>query len=148
MDLIARPVGGQALSANPLRMGRLLDPMLDPSRFHARRGETWFPPLDVLETSDRLEVYVDLPGIDPDSVDLSIEDDTLVLSGNRPSPAAQTDARWFRFERHAGTFRRSLKLPVPVDVDAVEASSEHGQLRIVLPKVASARPTRITIRGT
>lgn len=147
MNLTARNHSGQALNAVPLRMSRLLDQILEPWN-GAPAGESWFPPMDVLETDTTIEILVDLPGLEPKDVDVSIRNDRLVISGSRPAPATEGDVRWYQFERHTGEFRRSLALPVAVDTDKAKATSAHGQLRIVLPKAAGVLPKRLAIKGS
>lgn len=147
MNLTARNHGGQALTAVPLRMSRLLDQFLEPWN-PSPAGESWFPPMDVIETDTSIEVLVDLPGLDPENVDVSIRNDRLVISGSRPAPSTDGDVRWYQFERHAGDFRRSFTLPVAVDTDKAKATTTHGLLRIVLPKAAGVLPKRLTIKGS
>ena len=146
MNLIARNSDGQALAAVPLRMSRLFDTLLDPWQASSQHG-TWFPHMDVLETTEAIEVFIDFPGMDPNDVDLSIHEDRLEISGVRPANPRAQEARWYRFERHAGDFHRVLTLPVAVNSDEASATTVHGQLHIVLPKAAEARPRRITIQG-
>ena len=149
MNLIARKRDSNGLTALPLRVNQLFDNFFDfgsPVR-PALANDTWTPPLDVIETDEAIEVHMDLPGIDPRDVDLSIQEDRLEIAGTRSAQDAPEDARWYRFERAAGAFHRALRLPVPVDADKVTATTEHGCLHVVLPKIAAVKPKRISIKG-
>ncbi len=147
MNLIASKRDSNGLAAVPMRVNRLFDSLFDLGTGAGLTSETWIPPMDVVETPEAIEVLIDLPGIDPKDIDLSIQKDRLEISGQRERPQAQDDTRWYRFERAGGAFHRALRLPVPVDGDKVKASAEHGQLHIVLPKVAEVMPKRIEIKG-
>ena len=99
--------------------------------------------------ADEHAVYaeVDLPGIDPDKLDISvIEGNRLTIQGERPV-VELPNAVWHRQERGYGTFTRELTLPTLVDADKVEARYEHGVLKLTLPKAEAAKPRKITVRS-
>jgi HSP20 family protein len=107
---------------------------------------SWLPPVDVSEFTDRFELVVDLPGVDPASVELTLEDDVLSLKGERAQPAEAGDAaKVWRAERARGAFERRFVLPDAVDGDHVQAKTEHGVLRVSIPKRAQAAPQRIKV---
>jgi HSP20 family protein len=108
---------------------------------------SWLPPVDVSELTDRFELIVDLPGVDPASVELTLEDGVLSLKGERAQPAAEAGnaAKVWRAERAHGAFERRFVLPDAVDGDHVQAKTEHGVLRVSIPKRAQAAPQRIKV---
>jgi HSP20 family protein len=99
----------------------------------------WVPRLDVSETDKEIEVSADLPGLDKKDIDISLENDILVIKGERKEEFRETDKHVHRMERRYGSFYRSLRLPVDVKSDAIEASFKNGVLKITLPKTEEAR---------
>ena len=96
----------------------------------------WAPAVDVVEEGGELLLYAELPGVERDDVELTVDGRRLELSGRRlPLPA---DRVFARMERSYGPFRRVFELPAEVDADAVSASFRHGVLRVALPKRRSA----------
>jgi HSP20 family protein len=107
----------------------------------------WIPLVDIHEYADRFELYVDLPGVDPAKVDLTLDGGILTLTGERPPPArnASEDARGRRVERGHGQFHRRFVLPDTVDSEKVNATGSHGVLTVTIPKTPKAMPRRIQI---
>jgi HSP20 family protein len=109
---------------------------------------TWVPPVDITEYPDRFELAVDLPGVEPEKVDITLEDGVLSLSGEREPEAPRTDdgaETRTRIERGHGRFFRRFVLPETVDAERVQASGRHGVLAITIPKQAKAQPRRIKV---
>jgi HSP20 family protein len=109
---------------------------------------TWVPAVDIHEYPDRFEFYVDVPGVDADKVELTLEGGVLTLSGSRSEPAAANGAdtvQYHRTERGQGYFYRRFVLPNTVDGERVKASGKNGILNITVPKQAKAQPRRIQI---
>jgi HSP20 family protein len=111
-------------------------------------GATWVPPMDAYETKDRFVVTLELPGVDPEGVDLSVEDATLTVRGERPFYQGVDEESFLRVERRFGPFARSLSLPPTANAEAIEARFDRGVLTIEVPKVEAARPKKITIKAT
>lgn len=105
---------------------------------------SWIPPVDITEHADRFELAVDLPGVDPDKVDITLEDGVLSLSGLRETSLPSGDTR-VRMERGRGRFFRRFVLPETVDSEKVEATGRNGVLEIRIPKQAKALPRRIKV---
>jgi len=108
---------------------------------------SWVPALDVFETEDRFVVAVELPGIDPADVDVSVEDSTLTLRGERRVSDEVTEDSYRRVERRYGSFSRSLSLPQTADAERIEATFDRGVLRVEVPKVEAAKPKKITVKA-
>ncbi len=107
----------------------------------------WIPLVDIHEYADRFELNVDLPGVDPSTVDLTLDGGILTLSGERPHPARKghEEAQGHRLERGHGQFHRRFVLPDTVDGERVNASGSNGVLTVTIPKQAKAKPRRIQI---
>ena len=103
-------------------------------------------PADVVETEAGFEVRVDLPGHDPKSIDVKLENDTLTISSARTAETRTEKDSWLRVERVHGTFSRSFVLPAIVDGSRVEAKYENGVLTVVLPKRDEAKPRSIQVK--
>ncbi len=106
-----------------------------------------FPPLNVSTTGEKAVVTAAVPGINPDELDISVENDVLTIRGSREPEKLQEGERYRRHERDHGPFTRSLSLPFAVDADRVEASYSNGLLSIELPRSEESRPRRIEIKG-
>jgi HSP20 family protein len=108
---------------------------------------SWVPAVDVHEYADRFELYVDIPGVDPEKVDLTLENGVLTLSGQRSevSVKKQEDPLYQRVERGQGHFYRRFVIPNTVDSEKVNATGKNGVLTVTIPKQAKAMPRRIQI---
>jgi len=109
---------------------------------------TWIPPVDIHEYIDRFELYVDLPGVEPSRVELTLDGGILTLAGERveqeaAKPGEIAQAR--RTERGHGHFHRRFVLPDTADGEKVNATGKNGVLTVTIPKQAKAMPRRIQI---
>jgi|RhiMethySRZTD1v2_1073278.scaffolds.fasta_scaffold1922121_1 HSP20 family protein len=107
-----------------------------------RRGT--FPPINVGSTADRVDVYVFASGIDPKALDISIQQNLLVISGQRAVRVAQ-EGNYYRRERYDGEFRRVITLPEDVDPERVDAKYRDGVLQITVRRRESAQPRQIAV---
>jgi HSP20 family protein len=107
----------------------------------------WIPLVDIHEYADRFDLYVDLPGVDPATVNLTLDGGILTLSGERPEPMRKDreEAQGRRVERGHGQFYRRFVLPDTVDGEKVNATGCHGVLTVTIPKQSKAMPRRIQI---
>jgi HSP20 family protein len=128
-------------------MNRLLEEALAPERVATQMPASgWTPAADVYETGDSFVVLMELPGIDEDDVEVSVDGDRLVIKGERrPQLPARPD-RFHRMERSHGAFARTFVLSQAVDPDDVSAQFRDGLLRIELGK-ARVRGARRGERG-
>ena len=101
--------------------------------------------LDVVQNDDRITVHATLPGVRPDEVEVSIDDDVLTINGRTSSEQEQADGRYLVRERRTGSFHRSLRLPDTVDVDKAESIYQNGVLSITLPKQEGKKPKQLKI---
>ena len=107
----------------------------------------WAPSVDIEEHTDKYVLHADVPGVDPASIEITLERGVLTLSGSREKMVEQKDVASRRIERITGRFLRRFTLPESVDADAVKASGKHGVLEIVIPKREAARPRKITVNS-
>jgi HSP20 family protein len=107
---------------------------------------SWVPAVDVHEFDDRFTLYVDLPGIEPSAVDITLEAGVLSIGGERAIEQGK-DGRGarMRLERGGGRFYRRFILPDSIDTDQVKATGRNGVLEIQIQKRAKAQPRRIKV---
>ena len=104
-----------------------------------------FPAVNVGQTPERVDVYLFAPGIDPKSLDISMQQNLLTVSGKREIKVEE-EVDYYRQERFAGEFRRVLSLPEDVDPDRVQARYADGIVQISVERRESARPRQIQIQ--
>jgi HSP20 family protein len=107
----------------------------------------WAPLLDIAERKDAYLVTVEVPGVKPEDLDITLEGGVLTVQGERRFQQEATEQRWHRVERGYGAFRRSITLPSQVRADAIEASYQDGVLHVTVPKAEAAMPKRIEVRA-
>ena len=107
----------------------------------------WVPSVDVYETGDRFVVHAELPGVSADQVDISVEDSTLTIQGERRFYEGVDEGSFHRLERRFGPFARTLALPQTADPNRIEASFDAGILTIEIPKREEAKPRKVTIKA-
>ncbi len=107
-------------------------------------GARQFPPLNIWEDQDALYAEAELAGVASENVDVSVVGNELSISGERQARQEEGVA-YHRQERGQGAFRRTLRLPVEVDADAVSAQLKDGILTVRLPKAAAAKPRKINV---
>jgi HSP20 family protein len=114
-----------------------------PAGIRAMRRGT-FPPINVGITPERVDVYLFAAGLDAKSLDISIQQNLLAVSGERKVPVDEA-ADYYRQERFDGEFRRVITLPDDVDPDRVEAKYHDGVLQITVQRREAVRPRQITV---
>ncbi|HZS44015.1 MAG TPA: Hsp20/alpha crystallin family protein [Blastocatellia bacterium] len=102
------------------------------------------PSFDVIESDDKYMVKADLPGFEKNNINLTYENRTLTLSGERKLEEAE-GMRYHRVESFSGKFTRSVTLPVEIDVNKITADLSNGVLTVTLPKAESVRPKQISV---
>ena len=129
-----------------LTLNRALDQAFNGSP--AKR--VWVPALDIAERRDAYVIHLELPGVSPDQVDISFEQNVLTIRGTKPAgfdTQADDEVRVFAAERVSGGFERSVRLPEFVDAEHIDAEYKHGLLKITVPKAQAAQARKIAIRG-
>src|ERR687897_1723072 len=106
----------------------------------------WAPALDISERKDAYLVTVELPGVEADDLDITLEDGLLTIQGERHFAHDSSEQQFHRVERRYGAFRRAITLPAHVMADGIQASADNGVLQILVPKTEEATPKRIQVR--
>lgn len=105
----------------------------------------YVPAIDMYEDKDNVVIEAQLSGIDPEKVNVSIENDVLCLKGESEKRSEVEDKNYYRKEIRRGSFYRSIQLPSHVDGEKAVASSEDGLLKILVPKIPETKPKTIKI---
>ncbi len=105
----------------------------------------WAIPIDVVEEGDELLVRASLPGVNPDEIEVSIEDRVLTIKAETKVEEESKDGGYFLRERRTGSFRRSLRLPETADTEQAKTLYENGVLTVALPKVESKKAKQLAI---
>jgi HSP20 family protein len=139
---------------NPLRelrgMQEQMNRLLNLSWNHDLAGEDikegiWQPPVDIYETEENIIIKAELPDVDQKDIEVRIEDNTLILKGERKHVSEVKKENYHRIERYFGSFQRSFSLPANVQQDKVSATSDKGVLTITLPKKEESKPKQIKV---
>lgn len=104
-----------------------------------------YPPINVGATADQVSVYLFAAGVDPKSLDISLQQNLLTIAGER-AVAEEGSANYYRRERFDGSFRRVIALPDDVDPDRVEARYRDGVLQITVQRTGASQPRQIDVR--
>jgi HSP20 family protein len=110
------------------------------------QATAWAPALDISERKDAYLVTVELPGVEPEDLEVTLEDGLLTIQGERHFAHDSSEQQFHRVERRYGAFRRSITLPAHVIAEGIEATADNGVLQILVPKMEEATPKRIQIR--
>jgi HSP20 family protein len=106
---------------------------------------TFVPPVDVYEDEQNLVLKLEIPGVNEEDLNLSLENNTLMVQGERKFEKEEKEENFHRIERRYGSFTRTFRLPNTIDTENVEANYEKGILKIKLAKRAEAKPKQIKI---
>ena len=108
---------------------------------------SWNLALDVAEKGDVFTVKASLPGISPDDLNVTLEDNVLTIQGEVKEDETIEESNYHIRERRTGSFSRSVRFPVPVEGDKVEAEYENGVLTLSIPKAEAVKPKRIAVKA-
>lgn len=132
-----------------MTLNRVLDEALASSVNGPSQARAWIPALDVVERADAYLIAVEVPGVDPSSIDVSFEQNVLTVRGSKPMGfeiGKDEELRVYSAERVLGNFERSVRLPEFVDGENIAAEFQHGVLFLTVPKMKAAQPRKIEIR--
>jgi HSP20 family protein len=136
---------GRELDSLQSDMNRLFDSFFGGRTANGVSARRWIPPMDLVETGDHLVLRADLPGMDEKDVQIEVKDGVLTISGERRSESESKEEGFYRVERAAGSFSRSLSLPDGIDPDRVTAKFDRGVLEVKIPKPEQTKPHRVEI---
>jgi HSP20 family protein len=106
-----------------------------------------FPAVNLWQGDDGMAITAELPGVEPNDLDISVKENVLTLSGERKAPQVVEGARWHRRERGYGKFGRAIRLPFHAAEDRVEARFQNGVLRILVGRPEEDKPRKIEIKA-
>ena len=112
-------------------------------------GGAFVPPADLLIDEDGVTVYMDVPGLHVQDLEIELENDVLTVRGERPFPYAREDGKGpvRRIERAFGRFERSIRVPRGLEPDSVQAALSDGVLKLRIPKPETLKPHRIPVHA-
>ena len=127
-------------------MGRMLDNSSTSEEESSIATSDWTPAVDIKETEKEFLIHADIPGVEPDAIDVHMEDGLLTIKGERSSETKEERDGYKRVERHHGTFYRRFSLPDTANADEISAKSKNGVLEITIPKQEKAQPRKIEVK--
>ena len=133
------------------RLRQEMDRLFD--RFFETRADElpalgdWAPDMDVAETKDAIVIKAEIPGLEAADVQVSLQESTLIIKGEKKREKEEKDEHYHRVERTYGSFVRAVRLPVAVEGAKVSAAFKNGLLTVTLPKTAAAKPTPIPVKA-
>lgn len=130
------------------RMNRLFRDSFGEGREEALTTSSFAPPVDVYEDEHRITLNIEVPGVNEKDIDIRIENNTLLVHGERKFESEQKEENFRRVERQYGAFTRTFTLPNTVDADQVTAHYDRGVLKVQLAKKAEAKPKQIKVNVT
>ena len=133
------------------RLHRDLDRLMTPGAGGAEEAQhavvDWVPPVDIREEPQQFVIHVDLPGVEPKNIDVTLEKGELTIRGRRELAAREEKQGFRRVERVSGEFYRRFSLPDTADSQAVKARHANGVLEVSIPKQAQVLPRKVTVEA-
>lgn len=128
----------------------LLDQMRKEMERHSAEGSSmatsdWVPAVDIKEEEDRFVILADIPGVDPNDIDVHMENGMLTIKGEKETEKKEEKEGYKRVERSFGSFYRRFSLPDTADAEKISAKSKHGVLEVVIPKQQKVQPRKISV---
>jgi len=137
-----------ALNEIHRELSRVFDhPVYRDSSTLSSQENGWTPHVDISENETAFTVSADIPGVNPDEVEITLHNNVLTIRGERDSEISREKGSFKRRERLRGSFSRQFSLPESTDEDAISAKANHGVLEITIPKAKKASPVSITVNG-
>ena len=129
------------------RMARLFDETLSRIWKEEVPQGVWSPPVDILERENEVVLKADLPEMNQNEIDIKVEEDTLIIRGERKFIKETPGGNYLQIERPYGTFQRTFPIPRVIDQERIKAAYKDGVLRVVLPKKKEVFPKKISLEG-
>ncbi|HEU5335149.1 MAG TPA: Hsp20/alpha crystallin family protein [Terriglobales bacterium] len=145
MAMLTRWDPFRELSTIQDRMNRLFQDAYSPTREEGLSTAAFAPPADVYEDENHVTLKLEIPGIDEKDLDIRVENNNLIIRGERKFEKEEKEENFRRVERQYGTFVRSFTLPNTVDTDNINANYDKGVLTITMAKRAEAKPKQIQV---
>lgn len=125
---------------------RAFNQMDNGERYSDVTTAAWSPAVDIKEEDDAYRLYADVPGVNPNDIEVHMENGVLTVRGERKSETQEERDSYSRIERVTGSFYRRFTLPETVDAEHITAKSNHGVLEVRIPKQEKVQPRRITVK--
>ncbi len=106
----------------------------------------WAPAIEVVDAADAVVIRAELPGVDPNGLDVTATEGRVVIAGEKPQPDRPERAELCRGEIHYGVFRRSIALPEEVDLERLDATFRHGVLTLRVPRQSAGGAKKVHIK--
>jgi HSP20 family protein len=136
-----------AISSLQNEMNRMMDHFFrGVESDYGMESGAWMPPVDLVENDEKITVKAEIPGINPKEINISIQDNTLIIKGEKKEEKEEKGKNYYRMERRYGSFARSINLPASVDTGKVTAEYKNGVLEISLQKKEEAKPKQINVK--
>lgn len=132
-------------------MARTFDPFREMDRFLAdavRTPASLAMPMDLYREGEAFLARIDLPGVEPGTIDIDVEDRTLTIRAERKTPNGNGEQKWLVHERPSGTFARQLTLGHGLALDQITADYSDGVLSLTIPVAEEAKPRKISVAHT
>jgi HSP20 family protein len=139
MNLIQRKDGNGGEQALAWPFGSLFE------GFWAPQATTWAPPMDVVEAEKEYRLHLEVPGVDPKAVEITVQDGVLTVTGEKSAEKTEKGETWTRSERVYGAFTRSVTLPEGIDAEKVTAEGADGVLVVRIPKPEAKAAKKIQV---
>jgi len=133
--------------SNAISLRSMMDRLMDESFLRPLSSTTTelMLPIDVVETDDAYEVRASIPGVDPEHLQITVQENMVTIRGDSQEEQEKQEQRYLVRERRMGHFERAFMLPHPVDADKANAMFENGVLTLRLSKSESAKPKQIKV---
>jgi HSP20 family protein len=128
------------------RLQKDIDRLFNAPQTTAADSGAWLPPVDIYEEANQFVLNVDLPGVDPKTVEITSDQGVLTIRGQRTASRDNREG-YRRVERITGEFQRRFSLPESADVQSIKAKAVNGVLEVAIPKLAQVQPHRITVEA-
>lgn len=115
--------------------------------WYGRTGREWLPKLDVVEESDNVTIRVELAGVSPENIDVSVRDNVLTITGHKDFAIQDEGKDFYLCEREFGSFRRTIELPPGCDAEQITASQNNGVVTVKIVRSKEAAPKRIAVEA-
>jgi HSP20 family protein len=127
-------------------MERLLDYLGSSKPPSVHFGQMWEPAVDIYETATEVVVVAELAGVNQNDIEIIIDNNSLIIRGQRKEVAVRGRRNYYQMEIHAGPFERRIRLPARIDPDKTKASHENGMLEIVLAKARTEQTIHVSVK--
>jgi HSP20 family protein len=131
-------------------MERLFDEMVGQGLWRTGDEQSlrgaWVPAINILEKDDSMQITADLPGLNPEDVEVTVEQGVLNIRGERKFEEAAEGETFHRVERLYGVFERNFTLPNSIDTEKIEANFNNGVMVLTLPKREESKPRSVKIK--